>query len=84
MAAKQSKQQDQAKQAKPGKIASLIRYFEESKVELGKVSWPTKKEVKVTFLAVIGLVVVMAIFLGVVDFLWTTIVQAILSIGLII
>ncbi len=83
MAAKQSKQQDQA-QAKPGKIASLIRYFEESKVELGKVSWPTKKEVKVTFLAVIGLVAVMAIFLGVVDFLWTTIVQAILSIGLII
>ncbi len=85
MAAKKSKET-----AVAGKSASaggpsgpqrLIRYFEDSKKELSKVSWPTKAEVKATSLAVVALVVFMSIFLGVVDLLLTSVIEAILSIG---
>lgn len=64
------------------KVQSLVRYFEDAKTELGKVSWPTQKEVKATSVAVLILVVVMCFFLGIVDLLLAKIVEAILSIGM--
>lgn len=66
----------------PGKIQALFQYFEDAKVELGKVSWPTRKEVKATSIAVLILVVVMCIFLGIVDLILAKVVAAILSMGL--
>jgi preprotein translocase subunit SecE len=63
----------------PSKIQDLIRYFEESKVELGKVSWATRKEVKATSIAVLLLVIVMSIFLGLADLILSKIMEAILS-----
>ena len=67
--------------ANPSKITSLIRYFEDARTELGKVSWPTKKEVRVTALAVLVLVVVMSLFLGLVDIVFAKVIEAILGIG---
>lgn len=66
----------------PSKIQALGQYFEDAKTELGKISWPTKKEVRVTSIAVLILVVVMSFFLGIVDILLSKIVEAILSMGL--
>ena len=70
--------------AEPGesKVRALGQYFEDAKSELGKVSWPTKKEIKATSIAVLILVVIMSFFLGIVDILLTKIVGAILSVGL--
>lgn len=95
MATKQKKQEKTAvtgkKQANaaavtadsnPSKLQALVRYFEDAKTELGKVSWPTRKEVKVTTIAVLILVVVMSIFLGIADLLLSKIMESILSIGL--
>jgi preprotein translocase subunit SecE len=88
MATKQKKldKADQAAAAavdrSPTKIQALVKYFEDAKVELGKVSWPTRKEVKVTSLAVLALVVVMSIFLGLADLVLSKIMESILSIGL--
>lgn len=89
MAAKQKKQdktsasgQGAAVAASPGKARELVQYFEDAKTELGKVSWPTKKEIKMTSFAVLILVVVMSIFLGLADLLLSTIMESILSIGL--
>ncbi len=65
----------------PSKIRELGQYFEDAKKELGKVSWPTNKEVKATSLAVLALVCIMSFFLGIVDLLLTKIVASILSIG---
>ncbi|XOU95063.1 MAG: preprotein translocase subunit SecE [Candidatus Kerfeldbacteria bacterium] len=46
----------------------LISYFKESKEELKKVVWPSKKEtIKYTIL-VIGISFVTAVFLGALDF----------------
>ena len=64
------------------KIRALGQYFEDAKTELGKVSWPTRKEVKATSIAVLILVVIMSFFLGIVDLLLAKIVGAILSMGL--
>jgi len=66
----------------PSKIQALTTYFEDSKVELGKVSWPTRKEVKVTSIAVLVLVVIMSIFLGIADLILSKIMASILSIGI--
>lgn len=71
-----------AAEKSPGKIQSLTQYFEDAKVELGKVSWPTRQEVKATSIAVLILVVVMCFFLGIVDLVLSKLIEAILSIGL--
>ena len=52
----------------PNKITSYIR---ESKDELKKVVWPSRKETTKLTLLVIGISLFVAIFLGAVDFLLT-------------
>jgi len=75
---KQDKQQAQS--ASLGdKIGQLKEFFEESKVELKKVTWPSRKETISTCVAVIVLTIVMSIYLGVVDWGLSKIVSFILS-----
>jgi preprotein translocase subunit SecE len=64
------------------KIAAARAYFEESRAEMKKVTWPTRAEVRVTTLAVLILVVVMSLFLGVIDFGLVKAVQAITALGI--
>jgi preprotein translocase subunit SecE len=89
MATKQKKQDKTtsggaalAVERSPSKIRTLVRYFEDARSELGKVSWPTQREIKVTSFAVLILVVVMSFFLGIADMLLAKIMELILSIGL--
>lgn len=56
----------------------LIKYFLESKRELKKVAWPTKKETIKNTLLVIGVSVAMAIFLGVFDYVFTIVLEKVL------
>lgn len=49
----------------------LIQYFRDSKIELKKVTWPTKKETIDHTLIVIGISIAMAIFLGIIDYFLT-------------
>jgi len=62
-----------------GKIKELITFFEESKVEIKKVVWPTRKETVTTCIAVLVVSVVIALYLGVVDLALSKIVEAVLS-----
>lgn len=80
MAAKTTKS-DAPKAGLSEKISAAGEYFEEAKVELKKVTWPTKAEVRVTTFAVLILVVVMSIFLGIIDFGLVNLVKLITSIG---
>lgn len=61
------------------KVAEFREFFEESKVELKKVTWPTRKEVLVTCAAVAILVVVLSSFLGLVDYTLAKIMESILA-----
>lgn len=81
MAAKITKN-DATKTGISEKISAAVDYFEESKVELKKVTWPTKAEVRVTTFAVLILVVVMSIFLGIVDFGLANLIKLITSLGM--
>ena len=63
------------------KLEQLKTYLEESRVEIKKVTWPTREEVRVTTLAVLILVALMSIFLGVVDLGLVKVVEAITTLG---
>ena len=67
------------KQGIAQKIEDLRVFFDQAKVELKKVVWPDQQETISTSSAVLLLVVVMALFLGVVDLALTKIIAAVLS-----
>jgi preprotein translocase subunit SecE len=83
MAKKKGKKAAEAAQAQAtgpmAKVKELIQFFEESKVEIKKVVWPTRKETVTTCVAVLVVSVVIALYLGVVDFALSKIVETILS-----
>ena len=69
-----------------GDNVSIIRYLSlaaqflrESKMELKKVKWPTRKELLASTSMVIFLVLAMAIFLGLIDFGLIKIIKIILN-----
>jgi len=72
-------QKTEAQAGLAGKIAQFREFLEESKIELKKVTFPTRKETMVTSTAVLVLVFVMALFLGLVDLGLSKIIEAILS-----
>lgn len=61
------------------KLVEFRDYLDESRTELKKVVWPTRKEVTTTCVAVLVLVFVMSLFLGLVDFGLSRLVAFILS-----
>jgi preprotein translocase subunit SecE len=60
-----------AAQAGPKPDNRLVRYFKETRAELRKVSWPTRKQATNLTLIVLAVTVAMAIFLGAVDLLFS-------------
>ncbi len=57
----------------------LLRFIREVKVELKKVTWPSKKESIGSTTVVIILVIIVAIFLGLVDLGLAQIIRIVLS-----
>ena len=51
-------------------IAKIVDYFKTAKVELKKVVWPTKKDTTRYSLIVIGMSLGVAIFFGLLDFVF--------------
>ncbi|EFL50786.1 preprotein translocase, SecE subunit [Solidesulfovibrio fructosivorans JJ]] len=62
-----------------GYVKAAQEFFEQSKVELKKVTWPTRQETIKTGVAVLVFSVIMAIYLGVVDMALSRLVAFILS-----
>lgn len=61
------------------RLSAFKSYLSLSRTELRKVSWPTLKETRTTGLVVLGFVTVMALLLGLVDFLLSGAIRMILS-----
>jgi preprotein translocase subunit SecE len=51
---------------------ALAIYLRETRGELRKVTWPTREEAQRLTLIVLGVTILMAIFLGSLDFLFST------------
>ena len=66
-------------QAAPKPDNRLVRYLKETRAELRKVSWPTRKQATNLTLIVLAVTVAMAIFLGAVDFLFVQLLGLIVS-----
>lgn len=56
-------------------MAKIVAFFRDVRVELAKVTWPTRQELVRYTLIVIGMTVVLSIFLGFWDFVFQYVLQ---------
>ncbi len=63
----------------PGAFQRAIEFFREVKVELKKVTWPSRKQTTGTTIVVIIFVFIVAAFLGLFDFSLSKLVQVVLT-----
>lgn len=80
--AKKTAQAPKAQEPKveqPNPVQRFMRYVEDSKAELRKVTWPTVAETRKATFAVLGFVAVMAVILGLVDLGLSSIIKSFLS-----
>ncbi|KPL17448.1 MAG: preprotein translocase subunit SecE [candidate division Zixibacteria bacterium SM23_81] len=47
----------------------IVKFFKEVKVELGKVTWPNRQELIGSTIIVVVLSLVMAVYIGILDFI---------------
>lgn len=66
-------------QSKPKIIDRIKEYFKDTRGELRKVSWPTRKQAINLTLIVLAVTVVMAAFLGALDFMFAQLIRLIIS-----
>jgi preprotein translocase subunit SecE len=52
---------------RPGIVTAGKEYIKDVRIEMSKVSWPTREELRESTLVVIVMVFVIAIFIGIVD-----------------
>ena len=76
---KQEKVVAEVKIGEPNFIQRAIDFFREVKVELKKVTWPTRKQTTGTTIVVIIFVFVVAAFLGLFDYGLSKLVQVVLT-----
>ncbi len=76
---KQEKSIVEGKLGEPNFFQRAIDFFREVKVELKKVTWPTRKQTTGTTIVVIIFVFVVAAFLGIFDYGLSKLVQVVLT-----
>ncbi|HET9940053.1 MAG TPA: preprotein translocase subunit SecE [Candidatus Eisenbacteria bacterium] len=54
-------------EVRTGPVQSLTDYVKDVRVEMSKVSWPTREELRESTLVVIIMVFLMMVFIGVID-----------------
>jgi preprotein translocase subunit SecE len=66
-------------QSKPKIFDRIKEYFKDTRGEIRKVSWPTRKQATNLTLIVLAVTAVMAAFLGALDFLFAQLIRLIVS-----
>ncbi|HBH45962.1 MAG: preprotein translocase subunit SecE [Candidatus Jacksonbacteria bacterium RIFOXYC2_FULL_44_29] len=56
-------------------IGKIIAYFQSARVELKKVTWPNREEIVQKTILVIVISVAIAIYLGLLDYIFTLLLQ---------
>lgn len=49
-------------------ISKIVKYFKETRLELAKVAWPTKTELRDSTIVVVILSIILSVFIGIVDY----------------
>ena len=60
-------------------LAKTKNFLEEVKVELGKVTWPTRKETMATAWVVVVIIVIISLYLGACDMILAKLMRRILG-----
>ena len=60
-------------------LQKIIRFLSEAKVELKRVTWPTPKQTLASTTVVIVIVFIIAIYLGIIDYVLARLVKFILG-----
>lgn len=58
---------------------AIIRYFKETRAELRKVTWPTREETRTLTTIIVIVTVTMALFLGLLDYLFQIVVAGVIA-----
>ena len=69
----------EAVEARPKITDRVAEYLRDTRGELRKVSWPTRKQATNLTMIVLAVTVAMAIFLGALDFVFAALVRLIVS-----
>ncbi|THB76833.1 MAG: preprotein translocase subunit SecE [Desulfobacteraceae bacterium] len=69
----------EVKKGEPNFFEKAVEFFREVKIELKKVTWPTRKQTTGTTIVVIVFVIVVSIFLGIFDYALSKLVQVVLT-----
>jgi preprotein translocase subunit SecE len=64
---------------RPNGVEALRRYFRESRIELRKVTWPSREQTVNLTLVVVVVCVVIALFLGGIDYVFASLIKDISS-----
>ena len=56
-------------------MSRFIEFLKEARAELGKVTWPTRKELYESTILVIVSVILVTVFIGAVDFVFNKMLQ---------
>jgi preprotein translocase subunit SecE len=60
---------------------AIIRYFKETRAELRKVHWPSQQETRVLTAVVVSVTVIMAMLLGLLDFVFDRLLNGIIDLN---
>ena len=60
-------------------LTNVKNFFEEVKIELGKVTWPTRKETIATTWVVVAIIVIISLYLGACDVILAKLMRLILA-----
>lgn len=62
---------------------AVVKYFNETRAELRKVTWPTSEETKNLTIIIVIVTVAMAIFLGTLDYLFQIVAAGVIGLDII-
>ena len=57
----------------------IVKYINDTRAELGRVTWPTREETKNLTLVIVAVTLAMAIFLGTLDYLFQVVVAGVIA-----
>ncbi len=76
----QQKPQQKAKAARPGEKRGLSKFLRDVRVEMGKVTWPTRKDLAQSTLVVLVAVAIAAVYTFALDEVFSQIVDAVVKV----
>ena len=76
----QQKPQQKAKANRPAEKKGLMKFLRDVRIEMGKVTWPTRKDLAQSTLVVLVAVAIATAYSGVLDFVFSKVVDTVLSV----